>query len=119
MDWLGRSCRRSDDERLADCGWRLAAGGRMSVIVELPQPLRALAGGKSRVEAEGSSVAALLDDLDRRYPGLKSRVADETGRIRRHINLFINGVSARRQGAETAPLAAGDTVIILPAVSGG
>jgi len=91
----------------------------MSVIVELPQPLRALAGGKSRVEAEGSSVAALLDDLDRRYPGLKSRVADETGRIRRHINLFINGVSARRQGAETAPLAAGDTVIILPAVSGG
>ena len=71
------------------------------------------------MEFQATSVRALLEEIKRIYPGLHRNICDETGAVRRHVNLFINTHNMRdREGMDT-PLARGDTVTILPAVSGG
>jgi len=84
--------------------------------VYVPSPLRSYTGGASAVEAEGATLAAVLEDLDRRYPGFRFRVLDEQDRVRPHIKLFV--------GCELAPgtgvaLDARDEVHIIAALSGG
>jgi sulfur-carrier protein len=89
------------------------------VNVRVPTPLRKYTAGAGAVEAEGNTVAALVDDLDRRYPGLKERICDETGQVRRFVNIFVNGEDIRfLQQLETA-LKAGDELSIVPAIAGG
>jgi len=89
------------------------------VTVLVPAPLRQFTGGESRVTADGATVAALIDDLEARYPGIKGRVCEGDGRIRRFVNVFVNGANVRSgDGAETA-LKAGDEVGIVPAMAGG
>jgi molybdopterin converting factor small subunit len=83
--------------------------------VLVPTPLRSYTGA-GRVEAEGATVAALLADLDRRYPGIRFRMIDEQDRMRPHIRFFVNG----EQVFDLArPLRAGDEVDIVQALSGG
>ncbi len=84
--------------------------------VSIPQPLLSYTGQQTQVEAEGATVAALLADLDRRYPGIRFRMIDEQDRLRAHMKIFVN----RQQvsGLETV-LAAGDEVHIFQALSGG
>jgi molybdopterin synthase sulfur carrier subunit len=67
-------------------------------------------------EASGATLAALLADLDRRYPGIRFRMIDEQERIRRHIRIFVNGGQVRDL---SQPLAATDEVVIVQALSGG
>jgi molybdopterin converting factor small subunit len=86
------------------------------INVLIPSQLSAYSGGQSRVEAEGRTVDAVLDDLDRRFPGLKFRVVDEQARIRPHMRLFIGRDAARH--VET-PLHDGDELMIVGALSGG
>lgn len=86
------------------------------VQVLIPSQLTAYTDGASRVVAEGPTVAAVLDDLDRRFPGLKFRVVDEQDRVRRHMRLFI-GQTETRSIAQT--LAPGDELLIFGALSGG
>ena len=86
----------------------------MKVI--LPTPLAGYTAGRREVEAEGASLAELLADLDRRYPGLRFRVIDEQDAIRPHIKIFVNRAQA---GALAAPLAPGDEVLVVAALSGG
>lgn len=83
--------------------------------VLIPSPLHSYTGGP-RVEAEGASLAALLADLDRRYPGIRFRMVDEQDRIRRHMRVFVNGeqVLDLRHALER-----GDEVVIVQALSGG
>jgi sulfur-carrier protein len=89
------------------------------VTVLIPTPLRRFTGGEARVNANGSTVAALLDDLESRHPGLKDRICESDGQIRRFVNIFINGENVRdREGAETA-VKAGDEIGIIPAMAGG
>jgi MoaD family protein len=83
--------------------------------VVIPSPLRSYTGGRE-VEAEGGTLAALLDDLDRRYPGMRFRVVDEQEQIRPHLRFFVNGEQVRDLAA---PLRAGDDVQIVQALSGG
>ena len=91
----------------------------MAVTVRVPTPLRRVAGGKRDVSAEGANVSAIIEDLERQYPGFKERLVDETGDLRRFINIYINGEDIRyAQGIET-PLKPGDEMSIIPAVSGG
>ena len=85
----------------------------MNVLI--PSPLHSYTG-KAHVEATGSTLAALLVDLDRRYPGIRFRMVDEQDRIRRHMRVFVNREAV--QGLD-APLAPGDDVQILQALSGG
>jgi len=84
--------------------------------VWIPSQLHAYTGGVSRVEASGATIDALLDDLDRRFPGLKFRVVDEQGRIRPHMRLFVGRQAARDIQASIGPEA---ELLIFGALSGG
>ena len=83
--------------------------------VSIPSPLRSYTNA-DEVEAEGTTVAELLDDLDRQYPGFRFRMIDEQGRIRPHMRIFVN--RERVPGIEQV-VKAGDEVQILQALSGG
>jgi molybdopterin converting factor small subunit len=86
----------------------------MQVIV--PGQLYDYTGGVSRLAAEGDTLAAVLDDLDRRYPGLRFRVVDEQGRIRQHIRFYLNRAPATSLGQAVAP---DDELLVVGALSGG
>jgi molybdopterin synthase sulfur carrier subunit len=89
------------------------------VTVMIPTPLRRFTNGEARVNASGDTVASVLDDLERHHPGLKERICEDDGQIRRFVNVFVNGENVReRDGAETA-LKPGDEVGIIPAMAGG
>src|SRR3954470_6168561 len=93
---------------------RMLAGGDMAKVV-LRSPLRDLAGGRSSVDVQGGSVGEVLGELEGEYPRLTGWVRDEQGRIRRHVNVFLNGERAKAEES----VAPGDTITILPAISGG
>jgi len=90
-----------------------------TVRVAVPGMLRACVDGAAEVTLEATSVQGALSSLEARHPALYRSVCDETGRVRRHVNLFVNESNVRdREGVDT-PLAPGDILYILPAVSGG
>ena len=86
----------------------------MRVIV--PTQLRGYTSGRAEVRAEGATLAEVLADLDRQFPGFRFRVIDEQDRVRRHIILFVG---AERQDDLTAPIPPGADVQIVGALSGG
>jgi len=91
----------------------------MAVNVRIPTPLRKLTEEKDIVSSDGGTLIACINGLEVQYPGLKDRLCDETGELRRFVNVYINGEDVRfAQGLET-PLKAGDEVSIVPAVAGG
>ena len=90
-----------------------------SITIRVPAPLRDRCGGAAELTSAAESVRAALEDLERCHPELHRCVRDETGAVRRHINLFVNGAHVRDRGGIDAPLAPGDVLVILPAVSGG
>ena len=90
-----------------------------SVEVFVPSPLRRYCDGARQLWLSAATVRATLEELERSYPSLYRSVCDETGAVRQHINLFVNSTHMReREGLDTE-LASGDSLIILPAVSGG
>ena len=86
------------------------------IRVGLPSQLTSYSGGATRVEAQGATVAEVLADLDRRFPGIRFRVIDEQDRIRRHMRIFVGREAAQTIGAR---LRDGDEVMIFGALSGG
>ena len=89
------------------------------MTIFIPGPLREYCGGASKLESDAGSVRAALEEIERRHPSLYLGICDETGAVRRHVNVFVNTSHIRdREGLDTA-LVPGDEVIILPAVSGG
>ena len=93
--------------------------GATTITIRVPEVLRSCCEGASRLSLTASSVRAVLEELERRHPRLYRSISDETGAVRRHVNLFVNTSHVRdREGLDT-PLAPGDVVTILPAVSGG
>ncbi|MBD3160789.1 MAG: MoaD/ThiS family protein [Candidatus Eisenbacteria bacterium] len=86
------------------------------MTVKIPSPLYSYTEGKNRVEARGGTLRELLDDLDRRYPGIRFRMVDEQDRIRPHMRIFVNGAAAARLDTE---IGAEDDIQILQALSGG
>ncbi len=91
----------------------------MSVTVRIPTPLRALTAEQDVVSAGGENLAAVIDDLDGSYPGLRERVLDDAGEIRRFVNVFVNGEDVRFLDGLRTAVASGDEVSIVPAVAGG
>jgi molybdopterin converting factor small subunit len=85
------------------------------VRVHIPSALRSYTD-RAETEASGTTLAALLVDLDRRYPGIRFRMVDEQERIRRHIRIFVNGEQVREL---SQPLSVTDEVVIVQALSGG
>ena len=86
------------------------------IRVAIPSQLIAYTDGATRVEAVGDTVGRVLDDLDRRFPGLKFRVIDEQDRIRRHMRIFVGQDEAK---ILSVPVSEGGEVLIFGALSGG
>jgi molybdopterin synthase sulfur carrier subunit len=91
----------------------------MAVTVRIPTPLQRLTNGLGEVQCEGQNVRALLDDLERRHPGVKERICDETGKLRRFVNVFVNEEDIRFLQSDQTPIKDGDEVSIIPAIAGG
>lgn len=91
----------------------------MAIKVRIPQPLQKLTKGKELVEASGVDVKGLIDDLEKSFPGLKDRVCDESGKIRRFINIYVNEEDVRFLQGDATGLKEGDEVSIIPAIAGG
>jgi sulfur-carrier protein len=89
------------------------------ITVQVPTVLRARCDGASELALSAPSVRAALVDLERRYPALHQCICDETGAVRRHVNLFVNKDNVRDGEGVDTPLSPGDVLTILPAVSGG
>ena len=90
----------------------------MAVNVSIPTILRTHTEGQKSVEAKGDTVAAVIDDLDTNYTGLKDRLVKE-GNLHRFVNVYVNDEDVRFSGGLEARVAEGDNVTILPAVAGG
>lgn len=91
----------------------------MAAKVRIPAPLRKLTKDQAIVEAQGANIEELIASLEKTYPGLKERICDESGQIRRFINVFVNGEDIRfKQGAKTS-VGEGAEVSIIPAIAGG
>ena len=91
----------------------------MPVQVLIPTPLQKFTNDEASVSLDASSVDGLIDALDDRYPGLKGRLCDEAGKLRRFLNVYVNSEDIRFLENQTTPLKDGDEVSIVPAVAGG
>jgi len=90
-----------------------------TITIRVPSPLRAYCGGASELSLSAANVRGALEELERSHPSLYSNICDETGKVRRHVNLFVNKAHVRdRDGLDTV-LKPGDVIMILPAISGG
>ncbi len=91
----------------------------MPVTVRIPTPLRAITRGHAEVQAKGDTVGDLVEDLERQFPGLRERLLDERGELRRFINVYVNEEDIRFLHGKTTALRDGDTISIVPAIAGG
>jgi molybdopterin converting factor small subunit len=87
--------------------------------VRVPTQLRTLTDGASEVEADGATVGEILQALDAAHPGFAERLFDETGKLRRFVNVFVAEEDVRFLQGVDSPVAEGQTVSIVPAVAGG
>ena len=91
----------------------------MSVRVRIPTPLRTATDGTAEVNLDAQDVEGVISELETRYPAMKGRLRDESGALRRFVNLYVNGEDVRfKNGLDTA-LQSGDELSIIPAVAGG
>jgi MoaD family protein len=95
----------------------------MAIEVRIPTILRTYTGGEKSVEASGSTLVELIDDLEAKHPGIKDRLietdGDGKGDLRRFVNLYVNDEDVRFTGGLGTELSDGDQVVVLPAVAGG
>ncbi len=92
----------------------------MSVTIRIPAPLRQLTGGRDTVTADGAgTVIEVIDGLQASYPGLKDRLCDDSGELRRFVNVYVNGEDVRFLSGLRTAIKPGDELSIVPAVAGG
>jgi molybdopterin synthase sulfur carrier subunit len=91
----------------------------MPIIVRIPTPLQKLTQNQTEVKVEGSSIRELIENLERDFPGIKARLYDEDGKLRRFINIYVNEEDIRFLKQDATPLKDGDEVSIIPAIAGG
>ena len=91
----------------------------MPIKVRIPTPLQKLTQEKPEVEIQAKNIQDLIEQLNRAYPGIKDRICDDQGRIRRFVNIFLNEEDIRFLKKEETPIKDGDEVSIVPAIAGG
>lgn len=91
----------------------------MPVLVRIPTPLRTLTKGSAEVQVTGETVGALVESLEGQFPGMRDRLVDETGELRRFINVYVNEEDIRFLDGQKTALKEGDHVSIVPAIAGG
>jgi MoaD family protein len=87
--------------------------------VRIPTPLRKLTDGKEEVAAAGATIGEILADLEKNYPGIKARICDDDGKVRRFVNIFANDEDIRFLDNLETPIKDSDEVSIVPAIAGG
>jgi molybdopterin synthase sulfur carrier subunit len=87
--------------------------------IRIPTPLRKLTEGREEVAASGATVGEVLANLDRAYPGIKARIFDDSGAVRKFVNIFANDEDIRFLKNLDTPLKESDEVSIVPAIAGG
>ena len=91
----------------------------MSVSVRIPTILRTYTGGESEVDASGGTLSEVLDDLDASYSGIKGRILDESGELRRFVNVYVGNDDVRFLDNLATPTPDGTQISVIPAVAGG
>ncbi len=91
----------------------------MAVSVKIPTPLRTMTSGKSEVAVEAGTVAEALNQLTAQFGGLKDRLLDESGEVRRFVNVYVNEDNIKDRDNLATPIKDGDTISILPSIAGG
>ena len=91
----------------------------MSIIVNIPTPLRKLTDNQSEVQVEAATVDDLINGLEDAHSGIKEKILDETGEIRSYVNIFVNDEDIRFLDGKATQLNEGDNVSIVPAIAGG
>ena len=91
----------------------------MAVQIRIPTPLRSLTNDAEVVEVEASTIGGAIEALQARFPGIKERLVDETGEVRRFVNVYVNEEDIRFLQNQDSPLKDGDEVSIIPAIAGG
>ncbi len=89
------------------------------IKVRIPTPLRPLTKNQGEVEATGATIAEIIDNLEANHPGIKGRMCDDTGELRRFVNIYVNEEDVRFLKGKETPLKDGDEVSIVPAIAGG
>jgi molybdopterin synthase sulfur carrier subunit len=87
--------------------------------VRIPAPLRKLTGELELIEASGNTISEVLSNLEKTFPGLKERICDETGQVRRFVNVFVNDEDIRFLEDISTPVKDSDEISIVPAIAGG
>ncbi len=91
----------------------------MSVTVRIPTPLRRLTQNLAEVEAEGANIEGIIDNLEASYPGMKERLCDDGGNIRRFVNIYLDDEDIRFLDGKATAVADGAEISIIPAIAGG
>ena len=91
----------------------------MAVTVRIPTPLRRLTQNQPEVEAEGDTIESLIENLEANYPGIKERICDESGNIRRFVNIYLNDEDIRFLDGNATAVKDGDEISVIPAIAGG
>ncbi|HWC50405.1 MAG TPA: MoaD/ThiS family protein [Nitrospira sp.] len=89
------------------------------IKVRIPTPLRPLTKGQGEVEVAAVSIVDLIDTLNAAHPGIKARLCDESGELRRFVNIYVNEEDIRFLKGKDTSLKTGDEVSIVPAIAGG
>ncbi len=91
----------------------------MAVRVRIPVQLRTLTNGQEIVTAAGSTVLQLIEDINGKHPGIKDRICEKDGKVRRFVNIFVNEEDIRFLENLDTPVAESDEISIIPAIAGG
>lgn len=91
----------------------------MAVKVRIPTPLRKITGGNDEVTAEGKNISEIIEDLEKNFPGLKERICEADGSLRRFVNLYLNDEDIRFKDNLETELKDNDELSIIPAIAGG
>jgi adenylyltransferase/sulfurtransferase len=91
----------------------------MAIRIYIPTPIRRLTHNQTFIEGQGRNLTELLEDLERRFPGIRGQVVDEAGEIHRHMNVYVNNVAAEPSTGQPTLLSDGDEVALIPAMAGG
>jgi molybdopterin synthase sulfur carrier subunit len=91
----------------------------MALKVRIPTPLRKITNGKDEVTAEGKTVKEVIEDLEKNYPGLRERICEEDGSLRRFVNVYLNDEDIRFKDNVQTEVKDTDEISIIPAIAGG
>jgi molybdopterin synthase sulfur carrier subunit len=92
---------------------------KLACTVLIPAPLRSYSGGLDSIELHGATLREVLEDMAERHGALYGRVCGATGEVLGHVNVYLNEVDVRKFGGLDAPVAAGDEILLVPAIAGG